>query len=73
MELENTTNERGSTTDDGANKSAKCTEKGYLTESVKGMNAQEAVAADVDEHPSVGRRTAIVVGVALALFLVRRR
>ena len=72
MELDSTANEKGLTTDNGTNKSASCTEKGSLTENVKGMNVQETVAADVDEHPSVGRRTAIVVGVALALFLVRR-
>ena len=73
MELDNTGNERGSTTGDGANKGGSGTEKGFLRDSPNGTNTQVTVTADVNEYPSVVRRTAIVVGVAVALFLVRQR
>ena len=71
MKLDNTANERGSTTVDGANERESSVEKGFLGDSSNGMNTHITVT-DVDEHPSVVRRTVIVVGVALGLFLVRR-
>ena len=73
MELDSIAIERGPTAGDGANERGLGTKKGVLTESPNGTNTQDIVTPDVTEYPSAVKRTAIVVGVALALFCVRRR
>lgn len=78
MELDriDSARQRRSTLDDRtstvleANEKALSTEKRHLGDTTDGRNPQDGVTVDGDEYPNVIRRTIIVVGVAIALFLV---
>ncbi|MCJ1314111.1 hypothetical protein MMC25_007791 [Agyrium rufum] len=70
MELVNNVSENGSTVSDGAEQKGTDVEKASLEHDSKGMNAQVTAIEAIDEYPNVFRRTAIVLGVALALFCV---
>jgi len=66
---------RISTTSDCVNQSRVVAEKDSIKDTSNAPNAPTApdtVTAEIDSYPNVFRRTIIVVGVALALFLVRQ-
>jgi len=63
---------RISTTSDCVNQSRVVAEKDSIKDTSNAPTAPDTVTAEIDSYPNVFRRTIIVVGVALALFLVRQ-
>lgn len=61
-----------STTSDCVNQSRVVAEKDSIKDTPNAATAQDTVTAEIDEYPNVVRRTIIVVGVALTLFLVKQ-
>lgn len=76
MELNSFANERGLATGNGADEGGLTTTAESQSENPNATSTQDMIIANASNHnefPSVARRTAIVAGVALALFCVRRR
>ncbi|KAI9750498.1 MAG: hypothetical protein M4579_006448 [Chaenotheca gracillima] len=69
MELDNHVNEEGITVGDGVNRTAPAPGNSGPKNDADNMDSQEMSPVDESEYPNVFRRAAIVLGVALAIFL----